>query len=48
MYQWLDERLDISRLNNKLLRKAFPVHHTFFLEVSHDDGDVAETCGSRG
>lgn len=31
MYQWLDERLDISRLNNKLLRKAFPVHHTFFL-----------------
>jgi cytochrome b-561 len=31
MYQWLDERLDITGLNKKLLRKAFPVHHTFFL-----------------
>ncbi|MBF6594149.1 MAG: cytochrome bc complex cytochrome b subunit [Thermaceae bacterium] len=31
MYQWLDERLDITRFNNKVLRKAFPVHHTFFL-----------------
>lgn len=31
MYQWLDERLDISRLNAKLFRKAFPVHHSYFL-----------------
>ncbi|ULH14829.1 cytochrome bc complex cytochrome b subunit [Deinococcus sp. KNUC1210] len=31
MNQWLDERLNISRLNDKFLRKAFPVHHTFFL-----------------
>jgi len=31
MYQWLDERLDLSRLNSKFLRKAFPVHHSFFL-----------------
>ena len=31
MYQWLDERLDLTRLNNKLFRKVFPVHHTFFL-----------------
>jgi cytochrome b-561 len=31
MYKWLDERLDLQRLNNKLFRKAFPVHHTFFL-----------------
>lgn len=31
MNQWLDERLHISRLNDKALRKAFPVHHSFFL-----------------
>ncbi|WP_027882064.1 cytochrome b [Meiothermus rufus] len=31
MYQWLDERLEISRLYHKFLRKAFPVHHSFFL-----------------
>ncbi len=31
MNQWLDERLHISRLNDKFLRKAFPVHHSFFL-----------------
>ncbi len=31
MYRWLDERLDIGRLQNKFLRKAFPVHHSFFL-----------------
>ncbi|MCL4454143.1 MAG: cytochrome bc complex cytochrome b subunit [Deinococcus sp.] len=31
MYQWLDERFDISRLQRKFLRKAFPVHHSFFL-----------------
>ncbi|MEF2276844.1 cytochrome bc complex cytochrome b subunit [Deinococcus sp. YIM 134068] len=31
MNQWLDERLHISRLNDKFLRKAFPVHHAFFL-----------------
>ena len=31
MFQWLDERLDIARLSNKFLRKAFPVHHSFFL-----------------
>ena len=31
MNQWLDERLNISRLNDKFLRKAFPVHHTYFL-----------------
>lgn len=31
MYKWLDERLDISGLNKKFLRKAFPVHHSFFL-----------------
>ncbi|AFZ66331.1 cytochrome b [Deinococcus peraridilitoris] len=31
MSQWLDERLNISRLNDKFLRKAFPVHHSYFL-----------------
>ena len=31
MYRWLDERLSLSRLNKKFLRKAFPVHHSFFL-----------------
>ena len=31
MNQWLDERLNISRLNDKFLRKAFPVHHSYFL-----------------
>lgn len=31
MNQWLDDRLNISRLNDKFLRKAFPVHHTYFL-----------------
>jgi len=31
MYQWLDERLDLTGLNKKLLRKAFPVHHSYFL-----------------
>lgn len=31
MNQWLDERLHISRLNDKFLRKAFPVHHSYFL-----------------
>lgn len=31
MNQWLDDRLHISRLNDKFLRKAFPVHHSFFL-----------------
>lgn len=31
MFQWFDERLEISRLYNKFLRKAFPVHHSFFL-----------------
>ena len=31
MNQWLEERLHISRLNDKFLRKAFPVHHSFFL-----------------
>lgn len=31
MNQWLDERLNITRLNDKFLRKAFPVHHSFFL-----------------
>ena len=28
MNQWLDERLHLSRLNDKFLRKAFPVHHS--------------------
>ncbi len=31
MYRWLDERLSLSRLNKKYMRKAFPVHHSFFL-----------------
>jgi cytochrome b-561 len=31
MNEWLDERLDIKRLNDKFLRKAFPVHHSYFL-----------------
>ena len=31
MNQWLDERLNLSRLNDKFLRKAFPVHHSYFL-----------------
>jgi len=31
MYRWLDERLGLSRFNKKFMRKAFPVHHSFFL-----------------
>lgn len=31
MSGWWDERLDVRRLRSKLLRKAFPVHHSFFL-----------------
>ncbi len=31
VYKWLDERLDLDRLNKKFMRKAFPVHHSFFL-----------------
>ena len=31
VYRWLDERLDLDRLNKKFMRKAFPVHHSFFL-----------------
>jgi cytochrome b-561 len=31
MRQWLDERLEVSKLERKLLRKSFPVHHSFFL-----------------
>jgi cytochrome b-561 len=31
MYQWLDDRLSIGRLYAKAFRKAFPVHHSFFL-----------------
>ncbi|TBH21275.1 cytochrome b [Thermus thermamylovorans] len=31
MYKWLDERLDLSGFYQKVLRKAFPVHHSFFL-----------------
>jgi cytochrome b-561 len=29
--RWLDERLDTSSLERKVLRKSFPVHHSFFL-----------------
>jgi len=31
VYKWLDERLELDRLNKKFMRKAFPVHHSFFL-----------------
>lgn len=31
MGKWLDERLALSRLYKKFLRKTFPVHHSFFL-----------------
>jgi cytochrome b-561 len=31
MWRWLDERLELGRLQKKFLRKAFPVHHSFFL-----------------
>ncbi len=31
MVRWLDERLDLSRFYAKFMRKAFPVHHSFFL-----------------
>ena len=31
MVKWLDERLALSRFYDKFLRKAFPVHHSFFL-----------------
>jgi len=31
MVKWLDERLALGRFYNKFLRKAFPVHHSFFL-----------------
>lgn len=31
MYQWLDDRLSIGKLYAKAFRKAFPVHHSFFL-----------------
>jgi len=31
MYKWLDERLELSKLQKKVFRKAFPVHHSYFL-----------------
>ena len=31
MRRWLDERLETNKLERKLLRKSFPVHHSFFL-----------------
>ncbi|HKI57597.1 MAG TPA: cytochrome bc complex cytochrome b subunit [Trueperaceae bacterium] len=31
MLRWFDERLALKRFYNKFLRKAFPVHHSFFL-----------------
>jgi cytochrome b-561 len=31
MSQWLEERLELNRLRRKYFRKAFPVHHTYFL-----------------
>jgi len=31
MSQWLEERLDLNRLRRKYFRKAFPVHHTYYL-----------------
>ena len=31
LIRWLDERLHLDRLYRKYLRKAFPVHSTFFL-----------------
>jgi len=31
MLRWLDERLYLRRFYDKFLRKAFPVHHSFFL-----------------
>ena len=31
MYQWLDDRLGVRKLYAKAFRKAFPVHHSFFL-----------------
>ena len=31
LVRWLDERLHVDRLYEKYLRKAFPVHSTFFL-----------------
>jgi cytochrome b-561 len=31
LVRWLDERLHVHRLQEKYLRKAFPVHSTFFL-----------------
>lgn len=31
LVRWLDERLHVERLYQKYLRKAFPVHSTFFL-----------------
>uniref|UniRef100_A0A832AVA0 Cytochrome bc complex cytochrome b subunit n=1 Tax=Desulfurella acetivorans TaxID=33002 RepID=A0A832AVA0_DESAE len=30
MYKWLNERLDLDRFSKKFLRKAFPVHPTYF------------------
>ena len=31
MSQWLEERLALDRLQRKYFRKAFPVHHTYYL-----------------
>jgi cytochrome b-561 len=31
MIKWLDDRLYLSRFQKKFLRKAFPVHNTFYL-----------------
>jgi cytochrome b-561 len=31
MSQWFEERLDLSRLWRKYLRKSFPVHHSYYL-----------------
>ena len=31
MYRWLNERLDLDRVNKKYLSKAFAVHHSYFI-----------------
>jgi len=37
MYKWLDERLELSKLQKKVFRKAFPVHHSYFLGMKKEN-----------
>jgi hypothetical protein len=45
---WLEERLQLTALNNKYGRKAFPVHSTFFRVFWHRRGSGQVIVGRAG